>query len=196
MMIESATARWLLTAVFAAAALGTAWRRQPAGQARRADRPTAAFCIVMCAALIAMTWWPRPAAVTWLQVAGFGCAALWFGLASWGRFGQFRRPRLVGMHHALMGGAMIWMLVALSGVAGIRPPGTGQDAMTGMTAMSSAGPPFPVLAVSGLVAVCCAAAALPWAARAVGPGPRVTDTAAAGQAAMSVGMAAMLIVML
>jgi uncharacterized protein DUF5134 len=197
MMIESATARWLLTAVFAAAALGTAWRwRQPARQARRADQPAAVFCIVMCAALIAMTWWPEPAAVTWLQVAGFGCAALWFGLASWGGFGQFRQPRLAGMHHALMGGAMIWMLVALSGVAGIRPPGTGQDVMAGMTAMSRGGPSIPVLAVSGLVAVCCAAAALPWAVRAVGPGVRMADTAAAGQAAMSAGMAAMLIVML
>jgi hypothetical protein len=193
MMIESGTARWLLTAVFAAAALSTALRWWRPGQVRRADRPAAAFCIVMCAALIAMTWWLEPAAVTWLQVAGFGCAALWFGLAGWRGSGRFRQPRLVGLHHALMGGAMIWMLVALSGVAVIRPA---QGAMTGMAAMPSAGPPIPVLAVSGLIAACCVAAALPFAARAVGPGRRVTDTAAAGQAVMSAGMAAMLIVML
>ena len=194
MMIESGTARWLLTAVFVAAALGTAvrWRR-PAGLAGRADQPARVFCVVMCAALIAMTWWLEPAAVTWLQVAGFGCAALWFGLAGWGGLGRFRQPRLAGLHHALMGGAMIWMLVALSGVAVIRPP---QGAMAGMAAMPSGGPPIPVLAVSALIAACCAAAALPFAARAVGPGGRVTDTAAAGQAVMSAGMAAMLIVML
>lgn len=194
MMIESLTARWLLTVVFAAAALGTAiqWR-QSAGAARRADQPAAVFCMVMCTALIAMTWWLEPAALTWVQVAGFGCAALWFLLASGTRFGQFRRPRLVGMHHALMGGAMIWMLVALPGLAGMRPSMPGQHAMA---AMSGGGPAIPVLAVSGLVAAACGAAALPWLARAIGPGPRVTDPAAAGQVVMSAGMAAMLIVML
>jgi hypothetical protein len=191
MMIESVTARWLLTAVFAAAALGTViqWR-QSAGSARRADQPAAAFCLVMCTALIAMTWWLEPAALTWVQVAGFGCAALWFLLAGWGKFGQ---PRLVGLHHALMGTAMIWMLVALPGVAGMRPVMPGQDAMA---AMPSGAPSVPVLAVSALVAACCAAAALPWLARAIGPGLRVTHPGAAGQAVMSAGMAAMLIVML
>lgn len=191
MMIESGTARWLLTAVFATAALGTAvqWRKS-AGSARRADQPAAVLCIVMCTALIAMTWWLEPAALTWVQVAGFGCAAAWFLLASGSGSGQFRRFRLVGVHHALMGTAMIWMLVVLPGVAGMRPAGSGQ-----MAAMSSGGPSVPVLVVSGLAAACCAAGALPWLARALGPGLRVTDPAAAGQAVMSAGMAAMLIVM-
>jgi hypothetical protein len=52
--------------------------------------------------------------------------------------------------------------------------------------------PVPVLAVSGLVAACCAAASIPWLARAIGPGLRVTDPAAAGHAVTSAGMAAML----
>jgi Domain of unknown function (DUF5134) len=194
MMIESVTARWLLTAVFAVAALGTViqWR-SAARQARQPDPPAAAFCLVMCTALIAMSWWLEPSAITWVQVAGFGCAALWFGLASGGSLGQFRRPRLVSLHHALMGAAMIWMLIALPGVVGMRPAGSGPGTMT---AMSSGGPSVPVLAVSGLVAAGCAAAALPWLARAIGPGLRVTDPGAAGQAVMSAGMAAMLIVML
>lgn len=194
MMIESVTARPLLTAVFAAAALGTAiqWR-QAAGPARRVDQPAAVFCIVMCTALVAMTWWLEPAAIIWVQVAGFGCAAIWFLLARGDSLGQFGRPWLAGAHHAMMGAAMIWMLVVLPGVAGMRPAGMGQGAMR---AMSSSGPSIPVLAVSGLVAAGCAAAALPWLARAIGPGLRVTDPGAAGQAVMSAGMAAMLIVML
>lgn len=56
--------------------------------------------------------------------------------------------------------------------------------------------PFPVLAVTGVVAVYCTVASIPWLARAVGPGPRVKDPAAAGQAMMTAGMAAMLIAML
>jgi hypothetical protein len=65
-----------------------------------------------------------------------------------------------------------------------------------MAAMPGVGPAAPVLAVSGLVAACCAAASVRWLARAVGPGPWIADPAAAGQAVMSAGMAAMLIAML
>jgi uncharacterized protein DUF5134 len=187
MVIESVAARWLLTVAFAAAALGAVLpRRGPAGSARRADRAKAVFCQVMCAALIAMAWRPEPAAAAWAQAAGFGCAAIVF-IAGWRT-----RPSLDRLHHALMAGAMIWMLIAGPGAA--RPsPGHGHGAMA---AMPGAGLPVPVLAVSGLVAACCAAASIPWLARAIGPGLRVRDPAAAGQAAMSAGMAAMLIAML
>jgi Domain of unknown function (DUF5134) len=108
----------------------------------------------------------EPAAVTWLQVAGFGAAAIGFGLAS--------RPRLTGAHHALTAVAMIWMLTALSGMTR----------------------PVPVLAISVVAAAVCAAASIPWLVRASGPGLRRGDPAAAGQAVMSAGMAAMLIVLL
>jgi hypothetical protein len=75
-------ARWLLTGLFATAGLRVALpRRGPAWSAQPADRVSAVFCAVMCAALIAMTWRLEPAAATWLQAALFGCAALWFGLA-------------------------------------------------------------------------------------------------------------------
>jgi len=40
--------------------------------------------------------------------------------------------------------------------------------------------------------VSCAAACIPWLARAIGPGPRVKDPVSAGQAVMSAAMAAML----
>jgi hypothetical protein len=49
-----------------------------------------------------------------------------------------------------------------------------------------------VLTVDILLAVSCAAASIPWLARAIGPGRRVTDPVSASQATMSAGMAAML----
>ncbi len=189
-MIEPVAARWLLTAVFAAAALGAAlpWRG-PAGPARREDRAADVLCPVMCVALIAMAWRPEPAAAAWVQAAGFGCAAIGF-LAGWPA-----RPGLGRLHHALMAGAMIWMLIAGSGTAWMPSPGHGHGAMAAMPGASPP-PPVPVLVVSSLVAACCAAASIPWLARALGPGLRVRDPAAAGQAAMSAGMAVMLIAML
>jgi hypothetical protein len=189
MMIESVTARWLLTAVFAAAALGTAiqWRSS-AGQARRPDQPAAAFCLVMCTALIAMTWWLEPSAITWVQVAGFGCAALWFGLADLAGSTRIRLG-LPALLHALMAAAMIWMLTVMPAVTGMPPPGRGRGVMTAVPRVAT---PTPVLAVSILLAVSCTVASIPWLARAIGPGPRVKDPLSASQAAMSAGMAAML----
>ena len=61
-----------------------------------------------------------------------------------------------------------------------------------MASMSRAATPAPVLAVSILFAVSCAAASMSWLARAIGPGRRVTDPVSASRAAMSAGMAAML----
>jgi Domain of unknown function (DUF5134) len=147
----------------------------------------------MCAALIAMTWRPEPAGAAWLQAAVFGCAGLWLVLARLRGFGPIRRSGLAGLHHALMAGAMIWMLTAMPGAVGTSAPGRDHGAMA---AMPRAGVPGPVLAVSILTAGYCAAASIPWLLRAIGSGPRVTDPAAAGQAAMSAGMAAMLIAML
>jgi hypothetical protein len=81
------------------------------------------------------------------------------------------------------------MLTAVPGAAGVRPPGHGHGAMA---AMSGTALPVPVLTVSGLVAACCAAASIPWPARAIDPGLRVKDPAAAGHVVTSAGMAAML----
>jgi hypothetical protein len=140
----------------------------------------------MCAALIAMTWRSEPAAATRLQVALFGCAALWFGLTSLAGFGKGRRPSLPDLFHTLMAGAIIWMLTAMPGA-------TGMPAAGAMAPMSRAAAPAPVLVISILLAVSCAAASIPWLARAIAPGHRVTDPAAASQAAMTAGMAAMLL---
>lgn len=189
-MVALLASRWLLTGLFAAAGLAAALPQRLAGTARPADR---AFCGAMCAALIAMMWWSEPAVAAWLQAAVFGCAGMWLVLAHRRGFGSIRLPGPAGLHHALMAGAMIWMLTAIPGMTAMPAPRHDHDAMA---AMPQAGVPGPVLAVSILAAGYCAAASIPWLRRAIGPGPRLTDPAAAGQAAMSAGMAALLIAML
>jgi hypothetical protein len=62
--------------------------------------------------------------------------------------------------------------------------------------MSRAATPAAVVVISILLAVSCAAASIPWLARAVSPGLRVNDPVSASQAVMSAGMAAMLFAML
>jgi hypothetical protein len=124
-----------------------------------------------------MAWRAEPATATSVQAAGFGAAGLWFVLASREQAGTARLPSLTGMFHAQMAAVMIWMLTALPG-------------------MSAATVPGPVVVISVVVAVGCAVAAIPWMVRSFGPGLRFSDPAAAGQAVMSAGMAAMLIVML
>jgi hypothetical protein len=146
----------------------------------------------MCAALIVMTWRSEPAAAAWLQAALFGCAALWFVLASLLDTGLPRRPGLAGLHYALTAGSMTWMLTAMRGAA-LPSPGPGHGAMA---TMPGAGMPTLDLAVSILLAAYCAVAALPLLWQATGAGSRVTDPHAASQATMSAGMAAMLLAML
>lgn len=186
-MITQLAARWVLTTVFAAAGLIVALpRRDQAGSAQSSGRGSNLFCSAMCAALIAMTWRSEPAAATWLQVALFGCAALWFVVTSLAGFGQGQGPSLPGLFHTLMAGAMIWMLTEMPAAAGMPPAGA-------MAPTPRAAAPAPVLVISILLAVSCAAASIPWLARAIAPGDRVRDPAAASQAAMTAGMAAMLL---
>ena len=190
-MITELAARWALTAVFAAAGLAAALpRRVRAGSARPAEQVSNVFCSAMCAALIAMTWRSGPAAATRLQVALFGCAALWFGLTSLASFGQGPRPCLPALFHTLMAGAMIWMLTEMPADTGMPAAGAARGAMA---PMSRAATPAPVLVINILLAVSCVAASILWLARAIAPGHRVRDPAAASQAAMSAGMAAMLL---
>ena len=202
MMITALAARWLFTVVFAAAALGVALPPRGRAAAVAAGRVPVVFCLAMCASLTGMVWLAEPATAAWVQAAVFGCAALWFGLASLAGpggspagSGQGRRLRLPALLHALMAVAMIWMLIAMPAVTGMTPVQTGGGAMGPMPRSAS---PAPVVVVSILLAVSCAAAAFWWLTGAIGlgPGSRVKDPGPAGQAAMSAGMAAMLVAML
>ena len=121
-MITAVAARWLLTVVFAAAGLGAALpRRGHHGAADAAGPVPVVSCVVMCAALTAMTWRSEPAAAAWAQAAVFGCAALWSALDGLAGPGRTRRPGLPAALHMLMASAMIWMLTAMPAAAGMRP---------------------------------------------------------------------------
>jgi Domain of unknown function (DUF5134) len=192
-MTGALAARWLLTAVFAAAGLGSLPGPGRVGTARAAARVSEVFHALMCAVLIAMTWRSEPIAPAWFLTALFGCAVIWFGLAGPGGVASWRTRRLPGLHHALMAGAMIWMITAMPAVMRMGSAGPARGAMPAMPRPAG---PAAVLAVSVLLAAYFALAAVPWLVCAIGPGRRVTGRAAAGHAAMSAGMAAMLLAML
>jgi Domain of unknown function (DUF5134) len=192
-MVTALAARWLLTAVFAAAGLRPLLALGRAGTARAADRVCDVLHVLMSAALLAMTWRSEPAPAVWLQTALFGCAVIWFGLASPSGTARFWSASLPGAHHALMAGAMIWMITAMPADMRMTPAGAGR---TAMAAMSHPAMPAAVLAVSVLLAAYFALAAIAWSVRAIRPGRRGNGRAAASHAAMSAGMAAMLLAML
>jgi hypothetical protein len=232
-MVAAMSLRWLLTAVFAAAALGALPVRKQSGASRpasivqgravttcrearasgrfwsrrrhprsdlnapnsgesKADRVSDGFHALMCAALIVMTWRSGPLVPEWLQVAVFGCAVIWFCGPTLGGSARSRTPRLPGLHHALMAGAMIWMITAIPVAMPMASAGPAASAMSGMP------PPAltAVLVVSVLLAAYCGLATIPWLLQAAGPGRRVTGRGAASHAAMSAGMAALLMAML
>jgi hypothetical protein len=95
--------------------------------------------------------------------------------------------RVSEVFHALMCTALIAMTWRS------EPAGPARSAMP---AMSPHAAPAAVLAVCVLLAAYFALPAVPWFVCAIGPGRRVTDRPAAGHAAMSAGMAAMLLAML
>jgi Domain of unknown function (DUF5134) len=115
---------------------------------------------------------------------------LWFGLAAHGRTAGAPARRASGWHDALMAGAMIWMIFAMPAAMPIAP------AHGGMPAMSHPATPTAILVVSAVLAAYFGLAAIPWFARSTGPGLRLHDRAAAGHAAMSTGMAVLLLAML
>jgi hypothetical protein len=86
----------------------------------------------MCAALIGMMWWSVPAVAAWLQAAVFGCAGMWPALAHRRGVGPLRLPGPAGLHHALMAGAMIWMLTAIPGTTAMPAPRHDHDADQGL----------------------------------------------------------------
>jgi hypothetical protein len=187
-MIGAWPVAWLLTAVFAASALGSLPRRRRSG-AGVADGISAAFHLLMCLALMVMTWRSEPLLPVWLQTAAFGCAVIWFGLAAPARTADVPARSLSGWHHAVMAGAMIWMIMVTP--AAMRTPSAG-----GMSAMSRPAIPNAVAVISALLGAYCGLAAAAWLARATDRGLRIRDRRAASQAAMSVGMAALLVAML
>jgi hypothetical protein len=89
-----------------------------------------------------------------------------------------------------MAGAMIWMIFAMPAAMPMAP------VHGGMPAMSRPATPTAILLVSAVLAAYFGFAAIPWLVRAIGPRLRPRDRAAAGHAAMSTGMAVLLLAML
>jgi Domain of unknown function (DUF5134) len=92
-----------------------------------------------------------------------------------------------------MAGAMIWMITAMPAAIPMVSARPATGAMSGMPRPATT---TAVLAVSVLLTAYFGLATIPWLMRAVGPGLRVTDRVAASHAAMSAGMAALLLAML
>jgi Domain of unknown function (DUF5134) len=195
--VGAVSLRWLLTAVFVAAGLGSLPVRGRPGTARAAsviqsgaDRVSDVFHALMCAALIAMTWRSGPLVPEWFQIAVFGCAVIWFGGFGLGGGTRSWARGLPGLHHALMAGAMIWMITAMPAAMPMVPAGPATAAMPRPAATTAE------LVVSVLLTAYFGLATIPWLLRAASPGRRVTGRVAASHAAMSAGMAALLLEML
>ncbi|MGW3240171.1 DUF5134 domain-containing protein [Streptomyces olivaceus] len=214
-MIAANGLRWILTLMFAAPALHGLWRLvQPTTDLT--GRVGHVLHAAMGVLMIAMAWpWGMGLAVA-PQVVLFTAGALWFLAASLLRPGE--RPRAGAVNaawpHALMMGAMAWMVAAMgsSGAMAGHGGGTGHGGReghaasgTGLASMSltDTGPSV----ASALLAVALTAIGLVWLARAFdlaraqvpepagGPAPAGTDTTAAldpaCHAVMALGMAVM-----
>lgn len=203
-MIDSPTLSWILTAVFAATGLWSLIRcvRSLAGAPVPGitDRVSCATCAVMSASMISMCWSWGMNVPAWPQMVVFALATVWFvALAgSPGLRSRLRQPvsgRLPHIHNALMMAAVVWMIIAMPASMALgdgAPPtmaATMIDLPVGTTGLAM---------VSALLAAYFLLAALPWLLRAVDTA-RTTRTHAydaISHAAMSLGMGAMLLVMI
>ncbi|WP_020498173.1 DUF5134 domain-containing protein [Sciscionella marina] len=214
-MIESMLLRILLTILFAGTGLWclhAAVRRFPRVRPSVADRVSWIAHVLMSAGMIAMAWpWGMSLPMN-PQLALFALVALWFlGLAVRGHrpcVGHGNLRRLPHVHHAVMMGAMVWMIASMPMAMGGGGSSGGHHhmAMPGMPGMDMpATPSLPVVfVVANLVlGAYFLVTSLGWIASAVDHA-RVADTGlnrfAAGEstchAAMSIGMGAMLLAML
>jgi hypothetical protein len=150
MMIAAHGLRWILTILFAVITAYGLYRAIRPGSAGRApaDRLSHVLHAVMGLAMLAMAWpWGMRLPAT-PQVALFTLAALWFlltavlpqGKPTYARTGG--HPRLHGILHSVIMGAMAWMVAAMSNaMAPAHSGGSGGDmaGMPGMTMTASGG---------------------------------------------------------
>jgi hypothetical protein len=196
-LVDSVFVSWILTITFAVTGL---WFLLGGG---RTGWLTDGVHAVGSAAMIAMIW-PWGARVpAWPQVVAFTVAAGWF-LTRVVRSTRQNRSWWSPAHHAIMAGALVWMIVMMpettSMEASMPQPG-GDDAMG--SAMSSGGSGA-VGAVSVVIAAYFLVATWPWVSAAIGtfrpggdhePVLRRRRLDSASHALMSLGMAALLVIM-
>ncbi|MDA3645694.1 DUF5134 domain-containing protein [Saccharopolyspora indica] len=225
-MVEPLLLRWILTVAFAAAAL---WglhrliRAEPiatvsgrlvrTGQGQDVPgspvvRISAAWQVVMSAAMIAMCWpWGMAIPVN-PQLVVFGAMAAWFLVLAAGVRWCTGHRRWQQLHHAAMAAGMCWMLAAMPALMSHAPVESGHTHhhSLGAGVLAAAPAPAPVNAVVVVflvLGVCFVLTALPWLSAAVdiGRSARTRPQRAAAyeaicNAAMSTGMGAMFLAVL
>ncbi|MFF7159726.1 DUF5134 domain-containing protein [Streptomyces sp. NPDC008139] len=230
-MIAAHGLRWILTVLFVvvtAVSLARALRPDPAHAA--AERTTHALHAAMGPAMAVMVW-PRGMDVPGTpQAAFFALAAAWFVAAAlfrgrwiWQAAGEEPHPRTHTILHALMMGAMAWMVLAMPGGMNSGHSAAGAGSMADMPGMKMSGPGAGMSmrlhgafhAVAVVLLVVFVAVGLWWLSRAfdtarLTPEPAVASASGANRAesaalrravdagchgAMALGMAVMLLVM-
>ncbi|APU16045.1 DUF5134 domain-containing protein [Actinoalloteichus fjordicus] len=152
-MVDGPLLRWLFTIGFAVALLG--FLRQLVG--RPADGPSlparisALAHVLMCAAMVAMTWpWGMSIPLT-PQLVVFSLATAWFLALTVGRL-RAGREQAAGpsahVHHTLMAAAMVWML-AIMPAAMTAPSSSGGH----VHALAALGSPAEGITTLGAVSV-------------------------------------------
>ncbi|MFF3786941.1 DUF5134 domain-containing protein [Streptomyces sp. NPDC001933] len=218
-MIAATGLRWILTLLFCALAAYGLWRALAARSHPWTARLAHALHAVMALAMFAMSWsWGMDLPGT-PQVIFFSAVAVWFVLAALALpNGPEPRVRALAssLPHAVMTGAMAWMVAAMSsgmsmGASGAAQahdmPGTDMSAPGALATMTLSGTGDRWSA--GLLALVLLALALWWLAKGFDTGrvlPRTTGGASSGGAAhaawdvgchglMALGMAMMFVVM-
>lgn len=225
-MVESLLLRWILTVAFTAAALWSlrrlvraepistvSGRLVQAGQdqdvpGNPAVRISAAWHVVMSAAMIAMCWpWGMAIPVN-PQLVVFGVMAVWFLVLAAGVRWCTGHQRWQQLHHAVMAVGMFWMLAAMPALMSHGPAESGHTHHHSMGAGVLAAAPDPapanaVVVVSLVLGIYFVLTALPWLSTAVDIGrsartrpQRAAAYEAVCNAAMTTGMGAMFLAML
>ncbi|MEU0297972.1 DUF5134 domain-containing protein [Streptomyces sp. NPDC006175] len=223
-MIAATGLRWILTLLFCALAVHALWRVFAPGSHSWTARLAHGLHGVMALAMFAMAWpWGMDLPGT-PQVVFFSAAAVWFVLAALA-LPSSPEPRLRALAstlpHAVMTGAMAWMVVAMS--SGMSAEGAGGSQAHDMPGMDMSAPgALATMTLStagdrwgaGLLALVLLALGLWWLAKGFDAGrltPRTSVGVATGSAAkggalhaawdvgchalMSLGMAVMFVVM-
>lgn len=155
---------WILTVLFAATGIYCIWHLSSSWD-RTANRPDQAVDVlhaVMSVSMIVMIWFPTGSIGSWVQIVTFGILGIVIaGFTSAKALPSGVRVDLV--IHAVLAGAMVWMLAAmplmmsgvpLSGAAGGGHDGHGVPTSAGAIAVSVETPAWVSLSTWAMVMLC------------------------------------------
>lgn len=219
-MIESGLLRWVLTIVFTVTTVWFVFRAARRG-AGVPERVSSTGHVVMGALMVPMAWpWGM-----WIpalpQIVVLSAAALWFLLLGLGNLrsgaGNEHGGRASGLHHAVMMGAMLWMVATMPELMAATPHDSGSGGhhhalgSVGSGVLAASAPPAALPAWITIVTVVLGGylilSSMTWIASAVDRGRGAVNAAAPAESgsaqvlglscachgAMSVGMGVMLL---